>query len=109
MAFKKIKGTLSLYPTIGLHSPGETVLVNFGPAVGQKPFKFDLDGMIMEQKQKIFSEINSYPMHVGDVNAIIRNYLLHYGYEDTLKSFEAACGGMKSEPAHNSLSNRKSI
>jgi len=48
-------------------------------------------------------------MHVGDVNSIIRNYLLHYGYEDTLKSFEATCGGMKSEPAHNTLSNRKKL
>jgi hypothetical protein len=44
VAFKKVRGTL--YPTIGLHSVGEIVSVNFGPAAGQKPFKFDIEAMI---------------------------------------------------------------
>jgi len=108
VAFRKVKGVL-LFPTIGLHSPGETVLVNFGPLVGQKFFKFDIEEMIREQKQKEMSEVSKINVHVGDVNSIIRNYLLHYGYEETLKSFEAACGGMKSESAHQTLHNRKLI
>jgi hypothetical protein len=56
----------------------------------------------------MMNEVLSFVVHVGDVNSIIRNYLLHYGYEDTLRSFETACGGMKSEIAHKSLQNRKS-
>ncbi|EFJ44175.1 hypothetical protein VOLCADRAFT_106503 [Volvox carteri f. nagariensis] len=35
-----------LYPTIGLHSTGEMVQVNFG----QKPFMFDVEGMLAEER-----------------------------------------------------------
>jgi len=104
VAFKRISGIF--YPTVGLHSPGETIIANFG----QKPFKFDIEGMISEQQEKMMTQLNEIPIHVGDVHSLIRNYLLHYGFEETLQSFESA-GGTTSENSmlFKSLQNRKRI
>ena len=41
-AFKTVD-TADLYPTISLHSPNEEVKVN----LGQEPFKFDIESMII--------------------------------------------------------------
>lgn len=95
IAFKKVKGIF--YPAVGLHSPGEIVMANFS----QKPFKFDLEGMISEQKEKIMQEVNAYSVLSSDLNCVIRSYLIHYGYEDTIKSFDCAVGmTMPSTPVH---------
>ncbi len=40
MAFRDLKGTF--YPTVGLRTPGEVLLANFG----QRPFRFDIEGMM---------------------------------------------------------------
>jgi len=53
--------------------------------------------MIGEEKEKILNTINKIHMRISDQNDIIRNYLLHYGYSDTLISFEKALG----ENSHN--------
>mmetsp|Transcript_18268 Transcript_18268/g.25585 ORF Transcript_18268/g.25585 Transcript_18268/m.25585 type:complete len:427 (-) Transcript_18268:292-1572(-) len=86
IAYRKVSETL--YPTVGLHSQGETITANFG----QQPFSFDLQGFVQEQRDKMNKEISSIDIDINDINNIIRGYLLHYGYADTLAAFEASSG-----------------
>ncbi|ESW03277.1 hypothetical protein PHAVU_011G000900 [Phaseolus vulgaris] len=81
---KDMKGPL--FPTIAVHSQNEEVHVNFG----QKPFTFDLKEFEAQErmKQQLKIEEISVPPNVS--YGIVRSYLLHYGYEDTLNSFDVA-------------------
>jgi len=83
-AFKRAALNVTLFPTIGLHSPSEMVQVNFG----QVPFKFDLDVLFAELKEKRQKAIDDIPVSVTWTNEIVRAYLLHYAYEDALKAFD---------------------
>ncbi|GIL69885.1 hypothetical protein Vretifemale_659 [Volvox reticuliferus] len=77
-----------LYPTIGLHSKGEIVQVNFG----QKPFVFDLEGMLAEEKAAQRAAVDRIPVSSGVTHKLVRQYLLHYGYKETLCAFDEAAG-----------------
>ncbi|KHN32477.1 ran-binding protein M homolog isoform X2 [Glycine soja] len=82
--YKDMKGPL--FPTVAVHSQNEEVHVNFG----QKPFTFDLKEFETQErmKQQLKIEEISVPPNVS--YGIVRSYLLHYGYEDTLNSFDVA-------------------
>ncbi|KAI3972669.1 hypothetical protein MKX01_019327 [Papaver californicum] len=81
---KDVKGPL--YPTIAVHSQNEEVNVNFG----QKPFVFDVKAFALEErlKQQMTIDRISLPHNVS--HGIIRSYLIHYGYQETLNSFDLA-------------------
>lgn len=82
--YKDVKGPL--FPTIAVHSQNEEVNVNFG----QQPFVFDIEAFEMEErlKQQMTIEKISLPLSVS--HGIVRSYLLHYGYQDTLNYFDIA-------------------
>ncbi|GLC55921.1 hypothetical protein PLESTB_001044600 [Pleodorina starrii] len=86
MAHRPVRS--GLYPTIGLHSKGEMVQVNFG----QKPFVFDLEGMLAEEKAAQRAAVDRLPVAPGITHMLVRQYLLHYGYEETLRAFDEAAG-----------------
>ncbi|XWS24783.1 hypothetical protein CRYUN_Cryun27aG0014100 [Craigia yunnanensis] len=81
---KEMKGRL--FPSIAVHSQNEEVHVNFG----QKKFAFDLKGYETQErlKQQMTIEKISLPSNIS--YGLVRSYLLHYGYEDTLNSFDLA-------------------
>ncbi|VAI57865.1 unnamed protein product [Triticum turgidum subsp. durum] len=81
---KDIKGPL--YPTIAVHSQGEELTVNFG----KEQFCFDIEGYILEQKMTRQSISDKLYLQPDISHWIVRSYLLHYGYQDTLNSFDAA-------------------
>ncbi|XP_042441297.1 ran-binding protein M homolog [Zingiber officinale] len=81
---KDIKGPL--YPTIAVHSQNEEVTVN----LGRKPFYFDIEGYIMEERLKQQSVVEKLSLQPNISHRIVRSYLLHYGYQETLKSFDLA-------------------
>ncbi|XP_048331530.1 ran-binding protein M homolog isoform X1 [Ziziphus jujuba] len=81
---KDMKGPL--FPTIAVHSQNEEVLVNFG----QKPFAFDLKDFEAQERMKQQMTIEKISLPTNVSHGIVRSYLLHYGYEDTLNSFDMA-------------------
>ncbi|CAK8575272.1 unnamed protein product [Lathyrus sativus] len=81
---KDMKGPL--FPTVAVHSQNEEVQVNFG----QKPFTFDLKEFEAQERMKQLVKIEDIPVVPNASYGIVRSYLLHYGYEDTLKSFDLA-------------------
>jgi hypothetical protein len=68
-----------LYPVVGLHSSGEAIIANFG----QHEFKYDLQGYIQDQYDKIRLNVSQISLDVSLINEIIKGYVLHSGYEDT--------------------------
>lgn len=85
-AFKGVKG--ELYPTMGLHSKSERVELNFGA----QPFRFDIESMIAEERDQQQAAISSISVSSGQCHAIVRQYLLHHGFGDTLAAFDGAAG-----------------
>ncbi|KAF3445446.1 hypothetical protein FNV43_RR10622 [Rhamnella rubrinervis] len=81
---KDMKGPL--FPTIAVHSQNEEVHVNFG----QKPFAFDLKEFEAQERMKQQMTIEKISLPTDVSHGIVRSYLLHYGYEDTLNSFDMA-------------------
>ncbi|CAN6251912.1 unnamed protein product [Urochloa humidicola] len=82
---KDFKGPL--YPTVAVHSQGEELTVNFG----KEPFCFDIEGYILEEKMRQQSATDKVKLEEPNISHwIVRSYLLHYGYQDTLNSFDMA-------------------
>eukprot|EP01118_Nematostelium_gracile_P007704 TRINITY_DN2516_c0_g3_i2.p1 TRINITY_DN2516_c0_g3~~TRINITY_DN2516_c0_g3_i2.p1 ORF type:complete len:220 (+),score=50.36 TRINITY_DN2516_c0_g3_i2:589-1248(+) len=65
--------------------------------------------MIQNIKGKTIDEVKNIDIHVGDVNALVRSYLLFYGYEETIKKLDDACGIPNETANLTSIHNRKSI
>ncbi|KAJ8760650.1 hypothetical protein K2173_015317 [Erythroxylum novogranatense] len=91
-----------LFPTVAVHSQNEEVEVNFG----NKQFVFDLKGYEEQERTKqqatIIEKI-SLPSNIS--YGLVRSYLLHYGYEETLKSFDLA-GKTTVPPIHLAQENQ---
>ncbi|KAK9862364.1 hypothetical protein WJX84_006280 [Apatococcus fuscideae] len=89
IAFHKVFASeQALFPTVGLHSHNESVTLNFG----QKPYRFDIQGYIQEERQSKSLAVQGTPVPAGVSHQLVRDYLLYYGYADTLQAFEAASG-----------------
>jgi len=74
------------HATIGLHSLNESVTFNFG----NKPFKFDLEKMILEEKREGVKSIIKQPINHYSLHQIVHSYLNFHGYANTLEAFEKA-------------------
>ncbi|KXS21064.1 SPRY-domain-containing protein [Gonapodya prolifera JEL478] len=118
IAFRDLKGTL--YPMVGMRTPGEVVEVNFG----QRAFKFDIDQYFKEEKAKLWTTIHTSPIptaylhssrdvelpgsfptpfnpakalatsNLTGMNDLVLSYLVHHGYAETAEVFAK---GMKGE------------
>ncbi|GAA5874549.1 hypothetical protein JCM1840_002226 [Sporobolomyces johnsonii] len=104
-AFSNLHG--KLYPTVGLRTPNEAVRVNFGA----EPFKFDIEGLVVDRKRTILSRIASTSLPSSlfipspsppipsflptssnermheTLQALISSYLVHHGYAATASAF----------------------
>ena len=70
-----------LYPSVGLHSIGESVRINFG----ESPFKFDLAPMIKEVHDAQNAKIEAHQL--PSIARLVYNYLIFHGYIDTAVEF----------------------
>ncbi|KAH7296768.1 hypothetical protein KP509_26G038000 [Ceratopteris richardii] len=77
--------TIPLYPSASMHNQHERVDVNFG----QKPFVFDIEALERNEREKVQKEIDAFDLPLSSNNEIVRNFLAHHGYEETLKAFDA--------------------
>lgn len=81
---KDVKGRL--YPTIAVHSQYEEVIVNFG----KDPFIFDLKAYEATLRAKQQAVIERILIPQAASYGLIRSYLQHYGYEETLNVLDEA-------------------
>ncbi|GLT77566.1 hypothetical protein SLA2020_491360 [Shorea laevis] len=82
--YNDLKGPL--FPTVSVHSQNEEVHVNFG----QKKFAFSVKEYEAQERMKQQMTIEKISLPPNISYGLVRSYLLHYGYEDTLKSFDLA-------------------
>lgn len=80
---KDVKGPL--FPTVAVHSQNEEVHVNFG----QKSFSFDIKEYESKERRKQQMNIETITIPPNISYELVRSYLMHYGYEDTLNSFDS--------------------
>ncbi|KAI8391650.1 uncharacterized protein BYT42DRAFT_202909 [Radiomyces spectabilis] len=97
VAFENLDTSIDLYPCVGLRTPGEHVLVNFG----DEPFAFDIIQYVTNQTQDIWNDIlhTPIPEPPSETNTarssdtmldqLVLTYLIHHGYTDTAKSLVA--------------------
>ncbi|XP_051139589.1 ran-binding protein M homolog [Andrographis paniculata] len=81
---KDVRGPV--YPTVAVHSQNEEVIVNFG----KDPFVFDIKAYEAEERTKQQMRVDSISISQETSYGIVRSYLQHYGYEDTLRLFDVA-------------------
>ena len=83
-----------LFPTVGLHSRGERVTVNFGAT----PFRFDIDAATADARAfaraaGVATAATAAAAASTTAAALVRDYLLHAGHARTLAALEEAAGG----------------
>lgn len=74
------------FPTVALHSPGESVLLN----LGRTPFKFDLESFIADERDKVGLQVRKQEVNVLRMNEIVHSYLIHCGYASAAQAFAAS-------------------
>lgn len=89
-AFKDMRCShlLSLYPTIGLKTPGEEVEVNFG----HESFVYDIEQDLRFLRKNLTTTISKYPIsNFNDwqtkVHKLIQTWLIHNSYPKTAEAF----------------------
>lgn len=75
-----------LFPTVAVHSQNEEVEVNFG----QKPFAFDIKEYEAQERMKQQIAVGKISVPPDVSYELVRTYLQHYGYEETLNAFDLA-------------------
>ncbi|OAX43637.1 SPRY-domain-containing protein [Rhizopogon vinicolor AM-OR11-026] len=123
--FDNIGKDCDVYPAVGLCHPGESVRANFG----HEPFKFDIEDHVLQQRNAVWTRIQSAPWTsplVGgegkdltsastsntdtrvksQINDLVLAYLSHHGYVRTARAFEAqssARGGLSTLKSSNTF------
>lgn len=82
--YKDMKGLL--FPTVAVHSQNEEIEVNFG----KKPFAFDLKEYERQETMKQQMKVDKISLPPIVSYGLVRSYLLHNGYEETLNAFDVA-------------------
>lgn len=82
-AFKNIPQG-NYYATVSLHSLNECVKVNFG----KNNFAFDIEGFYLENCKSKMNDIIKEDTSLRDLDYIIREYLIHSGYQETFNAIE---------------------
>jgi Ran-binding protein 9/10 len=93
IAFRELKN-IRPFPSVGMKkSPGSWTSVNFG----QRPFIFDIDGMVAQQRLSVEKEIEDTPISTLRLNPpldestlvqeLVAHFLGHDGYVETAKAF----------------------
>eukprot|EP00210_Caulerpa_lentillifera_P006479 g6191.t1 len=112
IAFVDVAET-TLYPTVGFRTRNEEIRANFG----LMQFVADLDGMIMEQRQRVLkhldeTEITHPTKPVSSIIAeIILDYLIHHRYPKTaaMVSYDLFDGNRLSEKEEAGIITRQRI
>ncbi|KAI9592137.1 hypothetical protein BDF19DRAFT_425629 [Syncephalis fuscata] len=65
---------------VGMRTPQERILVNFG----DRPFRFDIHQYIREEKARLWQAINTAPLPALSASSakLVLDHLLHHGYHD---------------------------
>jgi len=81
----------SLYPAVGMRTPGEVIEANFG----EEPFRYDIETLVQSVKSATEASISKGPHASLDRSAsaqLVLDYLVHHGYKEAAVAFAASSG-----------------
>ncbi|KAI4172924.1 MAG: hypothetical protein LQ348_006672 [Seirophora lacunosa] len=89
-AFRELKD-VNVYPSIGMKRPHAQLTVNFG----QRPFVFDIDGMMRHERSGIMEEISTTSIsslhthrdETSFLKELVAQFLAHDGFVETARIF----------------------
>ena len=84
----------TLYASVCLQSINEEIESNFIGSVHNE-FKFDIEGFKKEIALSEYMQITEFPTREASMNKLIRSYLVHQGYIETLQALENDISGVK--------------
>lgn len=87
--------TRGMYPAISMGGLGEAVEVNFG----QKPFLFDLEALVAEERAATRREMAAVAVPRAALHSLVRQYLVHHAYVDTLTALDGAAPSLEPRSA----------
>ncbi|KAI8060754.1 hypothetical protein BC940DRAFT_350428 [Gongronella butleri] len=83
VAFENISTSETFYPVVGLRTPGEAVLANFG----DEPFLFDIDQFVKQKQADMMDQVNQTRACTSrDMMQLISAHLQRYGYNATYQA-----------------------
>lgn len=102
VAFRGAK--LPLWPSVGLHSPGERVTLNFG-ADPARPFAYDLRALLRAEQAEERHKARGVDLPAGAALQLVRQFLAQQGHARTL----AALGDADSERIRQDVALRGAV
>ena len=85
IAFKNVEVPKDgFYPAVTIQSMSHSVEANFGT----KKFVFDMDGYGQRESLENFFDICSTPFDRAKLHSLVKSYLVHYAYVETLQAYE---------------------
>ncbi|KAL9007669.1 MAG: hypothetical protein Q9173_007115 [Seirophora scorigena] len=89
-AFRELKD-INVYPSVGMKRPHAQLTVNFG----QRPFVFDIDGMMRHERSGIMEEISATSIsslhthrdETSFLKELVAQFLAHDGFVETARIF----------------------
>ena len=76
------------YPTVSLHSLNECIKANFG----RTNYVFDIEGFYISETKLKIDKILEIDTSLQDLDYIVREYLIHSGYQETFNAIEFSGG-----------------
>ena len=107
-AFKDVNfeiGKGYLYPSVCMHTLNSEIMINFG----KENFKFDVKGYYENNLVKKYSELQKVNPKLDDMDSLVKEYLFHEGYLQTLKSMISKENEESKEKKENNLNNDNNI
>ena len=107
-AFKNVNfeiGKGYLYPSVCMHTLNSEIMINFG----KENFKFDVKGYYENNLGKKYSELQKVNPKLDDMDSLVKEYLFHEGYLQTLKSMISKENEESKEKKENNLNNDNNI
>lgn len=87
-AFEDVPINHLFYPTIGLRTPGEEIIANFG----QKEFRYDIEQDLRSLRKNMTFAISNYPISdfgnwQNTLHKLVQSWLLQNSYPNTAEAF----------------------
>ena len=104
VAFKNVEiPPEGFFPAVTIQSMSHHIEANFGT----KKFVFDMEGYRQRESLENFFDICATPFDRAKLHSLVKSYLVHYSYVETLQAYEDGTHGKKKAETEGKLDLKK--